>query len=54
MHGHFGADFVTPFRSILVRISVGAEGQGQGVGRFAVAALADEARSRGFDLLNVI
>lgn len=36
------------FRSCIWRVSVDASAQGHGVGRFAVLALADEARSRGF------
>ena len=42
------------FRSILWRINVDADDQGRGVGRFAVEALADEARRRGLDTLYVI
>lgn len=42
------------FRSILVRINVDAGAQGRGVGRFAIAQLTAEARSRGADHVNVI
>lgn len=42
------------FRSVLWRINVDAEGQGKGVGRFAVEQLVEEARARGFDHVNVI
>ena len=42
------------FRSILWRINVDADDQGRGIGRFAVEALADEARRRGLDTLYVI
>ena len=42
------------FRSCIWRISVAADEQGRGIGTFAVLALADEARSRGFDRLTVI
>ena len=42
------------FRSCIWRINVAADAQGAGVGRFAVMALADEARSRGFDRLTVL
>ncbi|MDI2098656.1 GNAT family N-acetyltransferase [Ruicaihuangia caeni] len=42
------------FRSCIWRIHVAADQQGLGVGRFAVLALADEARSRGFKRLTVI
>jgi len=41
-------------RSCIWRINVEADAQGRGVGRFAVHALADEARSRGFDRVTVI
>jgi len=41
-------------RSCIWRINVAADAQGQGVGRFAVHSLAEEARSRGFDRLTVI
>ena len=41
-------------RSCIWRMNVSAEHQGRGVGRFAVHALAEEARSRGFDRLTVI
>ncbi|BDZ49161.1 hypothetical protein GCM10025867_14020 [Frondihabitans sucicola] len=40
-------------RSAILRINVSADAQGQGVGRFAVHALAAEARSRGFEKLTV-
>ena len=42
------------FRSCIWRINVSAKAQGLGVGRFAAHALADEARSRGFEKLYVI
>ena len=42
------------FRSVLWRINVDADDQGRGVGRFAVEALIDQARSRGVDHLDVI
>lgn len=42
------------FRSCIWRINVDAEVQSRGVGRFAVLALADEARSRGFERVTVI
>lgn len=42
------------FRSCVWRIHVAAESQGLGIGRFAVLALADEARARGFSHLNAI
>ncbi|MCU1584918.1 MAG: diamine N-acetyltransferase [Microbacteriaceae bacterium] len=42
------------FRSCIWRVTVAADAQGAGVGRFAVWALANEARSRGFDRLTAI
>jgi GNAT superfamily N-acetyltransferase len=42
------------FRSCVWRINVAADAQGLGVGRFAVVALAEEARQRGFERLTVI
>lgn len=42
------------FRGCIWRINVSAEAQGRGVGRFAVLALAEEARHRGFDRLTVL
>lgn len=42
------------FKSILWRINVDANDQGRGVGKFAVAALADEARARNQARLYVI
>ncbi len=41
-------------RSVLLRINVDADTQGKGVGRYAVEALLDEARTRGVDHVNVI
>jgi diamine N-acetyltransferase len=40
-------------RSAILRINVSADAQGRGVGRFAVHALAEEARARGFGRLTV-
>lgn len=42
------------FRGCIWRINVDADAQGRGVGTFAVRALADEARSRGYDRITVI
>ncbi|WP_341952783.1 GNAT family N-acetyltransferase [Salinibacterium sp. TMP30] len=42
------------FRSCIWRVSVSGDAQGEGVGRFAVKALAEEARSRGFDRITAI
>jgi diamine N-acetyltransferase len=42
------------FRSCVWRVTVASDAQGQGVGRFAVLALAAEAKSRGFDRLTAL
>lgn len=42
------------FRAIVWRINVDAAGQGRGIGSYALQALADEARLRGFATLHVI
>lgn len=42
------------FRACIWRINVDADVQGQGVGKFASDALAEEARVRGLDHINVI
>ena len=42
------------FRSVLWRINVAADTQGRGIGRYAVAALLEEARRRGVDHVDVI
>lgn len=42
------------FRSCVWRVNVAADAQGLGVGKFAVRALADEARSRGFEQLTTL
>lgn len=53
--GTFDPDATQDFlKAALWRIHVEAEAQGAGVGRFAVQALADEARRRGFDQLTVV
>jgi len=41
-------------RSCIWRMNVSADSQGRGIGRFAVHALAEEARNRGFDRLTVM
>lgn len=52
---NFDPDFPQEhFRSVLWRINVDADDQGRGVGRFAVQALLEEARSRGFDHVDVM
>lgn len=45
---------IEEFRAGVWRLSVAAEAQGRGVGRFAVQAVADEARRRGFDRITVL
>lgn len=42
------------FRSCVWRVTVDSDVQGTGVGRFAVLALAAEAKSRGFDRLTAL
>jgi len=55
IRGNFDPDNEMPeFRSCIWRINVSANAQGLGIGRFAVQALAEEARSRGFTELTVI
>jgi diamine N-acetyltransferase len=55
IRGNFDPDAQqVEFRSCIWRINVAATAQGLGVGTFAVQALAEEARSRGFDRLYVI
>lgn len=53
--GAFDPDAPEEFlKAALWRIHVEAEAQGSGVGRFAVQAIADEARRRGFTRLTVV
>ena len=55
IRGNFDPENTMPeFRSCIWRINVKADAQGVGIGKFAVWALADEARSRGFTQLTVI
>jgi diamine N-acetyltransferase len=55
IRGNFDPDAQqVEFRSCIWRINVAASAQGLGIGKFAAHALADEARSRGFDHLYVI
>ena len=42
------------FRSCIWRVTVSGDSQGTGVGKFAVWALAEEARSRGFERITAI
>jgi diamine N-acetyltransferase len=53
--GAFDADAPEEYlRAALWRVNVAAEAQGRGVGRFAVAGFADEARKRGFAQATVV
>lgn len=53
--GNFDQDAHEPeFRSCVWRVTVSAEAQGTGVGRFAVHALAEEAKARGFERLTAL
>lgn len=55
IRGNFDTDAPEEqFRSCIWRVSVAGDAQGRGVGRFAVHALAEEARSRGFERLTAI
>src|ERR1700712_5628127 len=55
IRGNFDPDAVQEeFRSCIWRVTVAGDRQGTGVGRFAVWALADEARQRGFQKLFAI
>jgi GNAT superfamily N-acetyltransferase len=55
IRGNFDPDNDLPeFRSCIWRINVAADAQGAGVGKFAVHALAEEARHRGFERLTCI
>ncbi len=55
IRGHFDPESNQPeFRSCIWRITVAANQQGKGVGRFAVLALAEEAKSRGYSELTVL
>ncbi|GAB3121472.1 GNAT family N-acetyltransferase [Glaciibacter psychrotolerans] len=55
IHGNFDPDGENEeFRACIWRINVDAEAQGQGVGKFAAHALAEEARRRGFERITAI
>lgn len=55
IRGNFDPDALQEeFRSCVWRVTVAAEAQGSGVGRFAVLALAEEAKTRGFERLTAI
>lgn len=53
--GAFDDDAPEEFlRAAVWRVNVSADAQGRGVGRFAIAAFADEARKRGFSRVTVV
>jgi GNAT superfamily N-acetyltransferase len=55
IRGNFDPDATQEeFRSCIWRVSVAADVQGMGVGKFAVLALADEARQRGFTRITAL
>ena len=55
IHGNFDPDNEhEEFRACIWRINVDAEAQGKGVGRYLAHALAEEAKRRGFDHINVL
>ncbi|QAV70160.1 GNAT family N-acetyltransferase [Salinibacterium sp. UTAS2018] len=55
IRGNFDAEASQEeFRSCIWRVNVAGDAQGGGIGRFAVKALAEEARSRGFDRITAI
>ena len=55
IRGNFDPDAVQEeFRSCVWRVTVAADVQGSGVGKFAVISLAEEAKSRGFDTLTAL
>lgn len=55
IQGNFDPDETRDeLRSCIWRINVDADAQGKGVGRFAIAAATEEARSRGFDRITVM
>ena len=55
IRGNFDRDAIEQqFRSCVWRVTVAADAQGSGVGKFAVHALAEEAKSRGFSRLTAL
>lgn len=55
IRGNFDPDAAQDeFKSCVWRVTVGSESQGQGIGTFAVLALAAEAKSRGFDRITAL
>ena len=55
IRGNFDPDATQEeFRSCIWRVTVSAGAQGSGIGKFAVLALAEEAKSRGFDRVTAV
>lgn len=55
IRGNFDEDATQEeFRSCVWRVTVAGDRQGSGVGKFAVLALAEEAKSRGFDHITAL
>ena len=55
IRGNFDAEAMQEeFRSCVWRVTVSSDAQGSGVGKFAILALAKEARDRGFERLTAI
>ncbi len=55
IRGNFDADAEQEeFRSCVWRVTVAADAQGTGIGKFAVHALAEEAKLRGFERLTAL
>ena len=55
IRGNFDPDAVQEeFRSCVWRVTVAGDAQGSGVGKFAVLALAEEAKHRGFDHITAL
>ena len=55
IRGNFDPEAEQPeFRSCVWRVTVASDAQGAGIGKFAVHALAEEAKSRGFERLTAI
>ena len=55
IRGNFDPDATQEeFRSCVWRVSVAADNQGKGIGTFAVLALAEEAKTRGFEQITAL
>ena len=55
IRGNFSADDAQEeFRAAVIKITVAGDRQGRGIGKFAVRALADEAKARGFAQITAI